>query len=176
MDRLEEALRATRAMLRGDGPPNSPPPVGPLPIMVGGSGERRLLRLVARYADMCNLSSPSGDSLATIPHKLDVLERHCAAVGRDRREIAVTYKSFLFVAASEAVARQKWDAYRAQRGLPGSMDAFVGTAEQVGLQVAAFFDVGVDEVIVELLDAHDPDALRAASEALQLTTAVQPAS
>jgi alkanesulfonate monooxygenase SsuD/methylene tetrahydromethanopterin reductase-like flavin-dependent oxidoreductase (luciferase family) len=168
MDRLEEALRLTRAMLRGDGPPNSPAPVGPLPIMVGGSGERRLLRLVARYADMCNLSSPAGDGLATIPHKLDVLDRHCAAVGRDRREITVTYKSLLFVAASEAAARRAWDAYGAPRGLPPAMEALVGTAEQVGRQVAALLDAGVDEVIVELPDPHDPGALHEASGALQL--------
>jgi alkanesulfonate monooxygenase SsuD/methylene tetrahydromethanopterin reductase-like flavin-dependent oxidoreductase (luciferase family) len=47
-------------MLSGEGAPNAPAPLGPLPIMVGGSGEGRLPRLVARYADMCNLSAPSG--------------------------------------------------------------------------------------------------------------------
>src|SRR5207249_1010064 len=129
------------------------------PIMVGGSGERRLLRLVARYADMCNLSAPSGDGLDAIPHKLEVLSRHCEAVGRDRAEITVTYKAMIFVAADEATARQAWDAYRVPRRIPEDMVAFVGDHEQVARQVAAFLEAGVDEVIVELPDAHDPYAV-----------------
>jgi alkanesulfonate monooxygenase SsuD/methylene tetrahydromethanopterin reductase-like flavin-dependent oxidoreductase (luciferase family) len=136
--------------------------------MVGGSGERRLLRLVARYADMCNFSGPAGDDLSSIPHKLEVLERHCAAVGRDPRDITVTYKGMLIVAPSEAGARHEWDAYRAARGLPPQTPAFVGTQEQVGSQVAAFFDAGVDEVIVEVPAGHDPDALHEAARALEL--------
>jgi len=164
IDRLEDALRLTRAMLRGDGPPNAPAPFGPLPIMVGGSGER-----VARYADMCNLSGPSGDDLSSIPHKLEVLDRHCAAVGRDRRDITVTYKGMLIVAPSEAEARQAWDAYRAARGLP-QRPAFVGTHEQVGSQVGAFLDAGVDEVIVEVPDGHDPDALREVDRVFKTAT------
>ena len=50
-----------------------------IPILVGGSGERRTLRLVARYADACNLF---GDA-ATVRHKVDVLHRHCADLDRD---------------------------------------------------------------------------------------------
>jgi F420-dependent oxidoreductase-like protein len=60
-----------------------------VPIMVGGAGERRTLRLVARYADMCNLF---GDP-ATVRQKLDVLHRHCAAFERDPGEITVTQLS-----------------------------------------------------------------------------------
>jgi alkanesulfonate monooxygenase SsuD/methylene tetrahydromethanopterin reductase-like flavin-dependent oxidoreductase (luciferase family) len=162
------ALRLIRAMLGGYGPLNSPAPVGPLPVMVGGSGEQRLLRLVARYADMCNFSAPAGDGLADIPHKLNVLERHCAVVGRDRREITVTYKSMLVVAESETAAREACDAYRAPRGLPPGSAAFVGTPELVAGQVAAILDAGVDEVIVEVPDPHNIDALHEAGEALQM--------
>ena len=92
-DRLEEALEICRAMFtqprpsftgshyRIDQALNVPRPIRPdgIPILVGGSGERRTLPLVARYADACNLF---GD-VATIRHKLDVLERHCEAIGRD---------------------------------------------------------------------------------------------
>jgi len=60
-----------------------------IPILVGGSGERRTLRLVARYADACNLS---GDA-ATLRHKLDVLRAHCADVGRDPSAIEVPHLS-----------------------------------------------------------------------------------
>jgi F420-dependent oxidoreductase-like protein len=58
-----------------------------IPIMVGGSGERKTLRLVAQYADACNLV---GDP-AAVRHKLDVLRRHCEDVGRDPSEIRVTH-------------------------------------------------------------------------------------
>lgn len=60
----------------------SPPPISaPRPrVLVGGSGERKTLRLVARYADACNMFATSP---AEIAHKFDVLARHCAAEGRD---------------------------------------------------------------------------------------------
>ena len=168
MDRLEDALRMVRAMLGGDGPPNFPSPAGRLPVMVGGSGEQRLLRLVARYADMCNFSASAGDSLGTIPHKLDVLQRHCAVVGRDRRDITITYKSVMEVAPTEAAARQAWDAYRMPRGLPAGAAAFIGTSDQVAEQISGFLKAGIDEVIVELPGANDPDAVRKAGGVLQM--------
>jgi hypothetical protein len=64
----------------------SPPPISmPRPrILVGGSGERKTLRLVARYADACNLFAISPPEIA---HKLDVLARHCDAEGRDPETI-----------------------------------------------------------------------------------------
>jgi F420-dependent oxidoreductase-like protein len=96
-ERLEEALRICRQMFDGDETPftgrhykldrplNSPAPVSRLPILVGGGGERKTLRLVAQYADGCNLfQSPE------LRHKLDVLKRHCEAVGRDYDEIEKT--------------------------------------------------------------------------------------
>ena len=55
------------------------------PILIGGSGEKKTLRLVARYANACNLW-PTPE----IPHKLAVLREHCAAVGRDYAEIEKT--------------------------------------------------------------------------------------
>ena len=66
----------------------SPPPVSsPRPrVLIGGGGERKTLRIVAKYADACNFI---GDS-ATVSHKVDVLRRHCDEVGRDPAEIEVT--------------------------------------------------------------------------------------
>ncbi len=60
-----------------------------IPILVGGSGEKRTLRLVARHADMCNLF---GDA-DTVRHKVDVLHGHCATEGRDPADITVTHLS-----------------------------------------------------------------------------------
>jgi len=68
-----------------------------IPILVGGSGERRTLRLVARYADACNLF---GDA-ATVRHKVDVLHRHCAEVGRDPDQVEVTHLSSTLDASTE---------------------------------------------------------------------------
>jgi F420-dependent oxidoreductase-like protein len=98
-ERLEETLQILHQMWRGDEQPydgrhyqlarplNVP---GPLsrphpPIMVGGTGERKTLRLVAKYADACNLF-PSPE----IGHKLDVLRAHCEREGRDYDEILKT--------------------------------------------------------------------------------------
>ncbi|MGC9671497.1 LLM class F420-dependent oxidoreductase [Planosporangium sp. 12N6] len=64
-------------------PISSPRP----PIMIGGGGEKKTLRLVARYADACNLF---GSSPADVAHKLDVLREHCAAEGRDYADIEKT--------------------------------------------------------------------------------------
>jgi alkanesulfonate monooxygenase SsuD/methylene tetrahydromethanopterin reductase-like flavin-dependent oxidoreductase (luciferase family) len=92
--RLEEAIQVCRQMWSDDEGPYdgryyqlaeticSPPPTqrpGPR-ILIGGSGERKTLRLVARYADACNLFAPDQ---ATVAHKLEVLDRHCEAEGRD---------------------------------------------------------------------------------------------
>ena len=61
-----------------------------IPVMIGGSGERKTLRLVARYADACNLFASSPDDVA---HKLDVLRGHCETEGRDYDTITKTMLS-----------------------------------------------------------------------------------
>jgi F420-dependent oxidoreductase-like protein len=99
-EQLEETLRICLQMWSPDNGPFdgkhfqlaetlcSPAPVSsPRPrIMIGGGGERKTLRLVAQYADACNLFGPP----ATVAHKIDVLRRHCEAIGRDIGEIEIT--------------------------------------------------------------------------------------
>lgn len=100
-ERLEETLRIVRQMWSDDDGPFEgthfslaeticvPRPVqqpAP-PVLVGGSGERKTLRLVATYADACNLFAESPE---VVRHKLDVLRRHCEDVGRDPAEIRTT--------------------------------------------------------------------------------------
>jgi len=100
-DRLEETLRICAQMWSDDDGPFEgehyrlaeticvPRPVhGRVPVLVGGSGERRTLRLVAEYADACNLFT--GEGPAGVAAKLDVLRRHCDDVGRDYDEIRKT--------------------------------------------------------------------------------------
>jgi F420-dependent oxidoreductase-like protein len=100
-ERLEEALQICRQMWSDDDGPYegryyqlaeticSPRPIRrPAPrILIGGSGERKTLLLVARYADACNLFAPDPSVVA---HKLDVLDRHCDAEGRDPAAIERT--------------------------------------------------------------------------------------
>jgi len=89
-ERLEETLQIAHRMFAGDESPydgkhyhlerplNSPAPLGRPTIMIGGSGERKTLRLVAQYADACNLFAGRDEA-----RKLEVLRQHCEAVGRD---------------------------------------------------------------------------------------------
>jgi F420-dependent oxidoreductase-like protein len=100
-ERLEEALQICLQMWSDDDGPYSgkhyqlaetlcsPPPVQQPrpPILIGGVGERKTLKLVARYADACNLFSSGHDQ---VKHKLEVLERHCEAEGRDFARIQKT--------------------------------------------------------------------------------------
>lgn len=95
---LEETLQICQQMWsEDDGPYDgkhyqlaeticSPQPIRLPPILIGGSGEKKTLRMVAQYADVWNASS----SLEELPHKLDVLRRHCDDVGRDIAEIRLT--------------------------------------------------------------------------------------
>src|ERR1700728_1959558 len=98
---LEEAVQICRAMFTGDDVSftgqhyrldharNLPRPVqaGGPKIMIGGGGEKRTLRLVAQYADKCNVT---GD-VDTLSRKIEVLHRHCADVGRDPAEVTITW-------------------------------------------------------------------------------------
>lgn len=97
---LAEAVQIARQMFDGDLTPfhgryftlerplNVPLPTGRIPILIGGEGEQRTLRLVARYADACNFYDV-GD-LAQVERKLAILRGHCAAVGRPYDDIVKT--------------------------------------------------------------------------------------
>jgi alkanesulfonate monooxygenase SsuD/methylene tetrahydromethanopterin reductase-like flavin-dependent oxidoreductase (luciferase family) len=179
MDRLEEALQICRAMFTEPRPSftgryysitdalNFPRPVqaGGVPILVGGSGERRTLRLVARYADACNLF---GD-LATTRHKLEVLDRHCEDVGRDPAEIARTRLGTLVIAETAAEAERKARALVEARGVdPARYREFVmaGDPAGVGEQVAAYLDAGLDGMVFNMPDAQDLEPVRLAGATL----------
>ncbi|PZR52891.1 LLM class F420-dependent oxidoreductase [Xylanimonas oleitrophica] len=130
---LEEAVLIARQMYdpENDGPfegkhyrlaetLNRPQPLSRPEIMIGGSGEKKTLRLVAQHADACNLFASDPD---TLRHKLDVLRAHCDDVGRDFSEIRVTTLS------------------DGARLLQGDVDGFVE-------QVRPLAELGVDTVIL----------------------------
>ena len=157
LDRLEEALAVCRAMFTGseahfhgrhyrlEGALNHPRPVQPSgpPILVGGGGERRLLRLVAHYADISNVF---GDP-ATVRHKLDVLERHCDEIGRDPAEIVKTHTGMLIVAASAAEAERRAAAARQATGMDEATfraRCLWGDPDGVAEQAQPLLDAGLD--------------------------------
>ena len=117
--------------------PLEPKPVGPLPLLVGGGGEKRTLRIAAEHAQEWNAwSTPD-----VFAHKSAVLDRHCADVGRDPAEIRRSTQALLFLSDDEAwLARHRdSDAIRA---------AIVGTPAEITEIVGRYRDAGVDELIV----------------------------
>lgn len=177
-DRLEEAVQICRAMFTQEAPSfegrhhridaalNMPRPVrtGGPPILIGGGGERRTIPLVARYADACNFF---GD-VATIRHKLDVLDRCCEQIGRDPAEITKTRLGAVIIAATSAEAERKTKQVFATRNLdPDRISAFVtGDPDSVAEQVDAFLEAGLDGMLISLPDAHDLEPIELAARTL----------
>ena len=157
-EKLEEALQIITGMLRGERPSlqgrwyavrdaiNSPAPVGRIPIMIGGGGERKTLRMVAQYADESNIICAPED----IPRKLAALAAHCERLGRDRSEITVSYQTSVCIApmreqaereADEAVARIPELAVRRPGIICGSPDEVAAVYQRI-------MATGVDGVTV----------------------------
>jgi F420-dependent oxidoreductase-like protein len=173
---LEDHLRIARAMFRdgratvaGDHNSvteayNNPKPLrGDLPILVGGSGERKTLRMVAQYADGCNLF---GDP-ERARHLLGVLDGHCERLGRDPGEITKTSMATIVISESDAGARAKLDAMRAA-GVPEQRIAntTAGTPDRILERAHAFRDVGIEGLTITMPDSHDLDAVTLAGETL----------
>jgi F420-dependent oxidoreductase-like protein len=179
MERLEEALQICRAMFTQERPSfegrhykveralNVPRPLrrNGIPILVGGGGERRTLKLVAQYADACNIM---GD-LDTIRHKLAVLRRHCEAVGRDPASITKTRLGHLMIADTFEEAQRRTEELARARGVdPERLRRYVvaGDPDAVCEQVAAYLDAGLDGLVFNMPDAHELTPVRLAGETL----------
>jgi F420-dependent oxidoreductase-like protein len=184
LGRLEEALQICRAMFREDAPTfegrhyrihevlNFPRPVraGGPPILVGGMGERKTLRLVARYADACNIF---GDP-ATARHKLDVLAGHCDELGRDPDEITKSRLGTLVLGESDEAAARKVDRLVETTNWSEQLLrewALVGGPERVTEEVHAFLDAGLDGLIFNLPGAEDLETVSMAGEVLSKAVA-----
>jgi F420-dependent oxidoreductase-like protein len=164
-ERLEEALQIARAMFTQEESSfegryyrthdilNNPRPLrGDIPIMVGGSGERKTLRMVAQYADACNLF---GDA-ERVRHLLGVLQGHCETVGRDFGEITKTKMAPVYIAPSHDDAQRKLDA-ALEAGLTPERRAMalVGGPDEIGEQVQGLLDAGIEGLTVSIPDVHD---------------------
>ncbi|GAC83235.1 putative oxidoreductase [Gordonia paraffinivorans NBRC 108238] len=153
-EKLEEALQIIRGMLAGDRPTldgkryrvrealNVPAPLSTIPVMIGGGGERKTLRMVAQYADESNLLCPPAD----IARKLAALDEHCERLGRDRSEITVTVQTYVCMAPThdEAVAEfeeyvRRTPAAEVRRG-----QMIIGDPDEVAARYAEILAAGVD--------------------------------
>ena len=178
MDRLEEAVQICRLMFTEERPTfegryyrikearNIPRPVqaGGPPIMIGGSGPKRTLKAVARYADICNVFGGPD----TLRKNVEILHNHCADVGRDPSEIKVTRLGSLFLARSADEAEQF------RQGVAGAMGeewareaATFGDADSVGEQLRGLVDAGAQELIFNLPLANNADDVVVAGEVLK---------
>lgn len=151
IDRFEEAceviislLREKRTNFKGDyyqiaDAPNQPPPKQDrLPLLIGASGEKRMMRMAARYADEWNAwTTPE-----VLAHKVGVLRKHAEDLGRDPGEIKVSTQGILFLSTDES-----WLADKRDRA-GGDRPFIVGTPQEVTEIVGRYIEAGADELIV----------------------------
>jgi F420-dependent oxidoreductase-like protein len=124
------------------------------PIMVGGSGERQTLRIVAKYADACNLFG----SAETVKRKLSILKEHCRSVGRDYDSILKTKLGLVVFDDNKEMARKRLQ----QAGIPEEQInelAIYGTPEDVLGQKESLEDAGIQYLIVALDPSREVEAL-----------------
>ena len=140
---------------------HAPLPVQPhLPIMIGGSGEKKTLRTVAKYADLWNAMG----TLETLAHKVEVLRGHCDAVGRDIAEIEFTLGIKVTIRDTEAEAERVWTAAMAHNRTPMANvvddDTFWnGTPEQIADRLRPYVELGFRTVISEQPAPYDVETL-----------------
>ncbi len=179
LDRLDEAVELMRAMLPG-GPASArgrfyaakdvlsnPTPVQErVPILIGGSGERKTLATVARYADGWN----TGGDLERVKRKDEVLRRWCDKVGRDESEIERTLQGGIPIIRDTEDEARKVAAAMAERnrGWKGPQDGPFGPPELVAERWAPYLDLGFEHIYLDCPAPFDHESLE------RLVTEVKP--
>jgi F420-dependent oxidoreductase-like protein len=172
LERLDEAVQVIRLLwtqprstFQGryyqlDQPPYNPASVQQPhpPIVIGGGGEKRTLRTVARYADAANVSGTPEE----VQHKYEVLEQHCKDVGRDYSSIRRTIQAPLFLNEDPAFQQRVVQGLISLRG--GSEDdarrsVLMGSLDEVKAGVQAFVAAGVEEIILAQFPRFHRDSL-----------------
>lgn len=176
-ERLEESLQIILPMLRGERTTlngkryqvkdaiNSPAPLSRIPVMVGGGGVRKTLRMAAQYADESNIICARED----IPTKLKALDEHCDRLGRDRSQVTVSYQTTACIAPTHEEAQRDLDAYLernpAARERAGS--AIVGSPDEVAAAYSDLLATGIDGVTVNApANGHVPGRVQLLGETL----------
>lgn len=167
---LGEALPVMRGMLDGTEPSaagphyrtdhvrNTPGPIqAHLPICVGGGGEKVTLKLVARYADMCNV----GGGVGAVRRKDAILRQHCETVGRDEREIErTTGIGTVFIRDDRQEAHRLFrEAFERNEIDRLWSDQPVGTPEDVADRLAPYLDLGYRHLIAGMPAAYDEESM-----------------
>jgi alkanesulfonate monooxygenase SsuD/methylene tetrahydromethanopterin reductase-like flavin-dependent oxidoreductase (luciferase family) len=174
LDWLDEAVAAMAALLRGEEVTSAdsghyafralrhrPLPFhgpGRLPIMIGGGGEKKTLRTVARYANGWNVSG----SLETMRRKVDVLAAHCADVGRDMAEIEFTLFPYVCLRDDPQEARRALRDRLATHGDDYDPDPavdFLGPEERVAEMWRPYLDLGFTHLIPDLAAPFDHETI-----------------
>ena len=180
LERLDEAVQVIKLLWTRPGPkfqgryyqldepPYNPPNVQQPhpPILIGGSGEKRTLRTVARYADATNVQGTPEQ----VRRKYEVLEAHCRDAGRDYSSIRRTIQAPLFLNEDPAFQQRVVQGLVSLRG--GSEEearrsVLLGSVEEVKAQVREFAEAGVQEVIVaQFPRTHRESLLRFSQEVI----------
>jgi alkanesulfonate monooxygenase SsuD/methylene tetrahydromethanopterin reductase-like flavin-dependent oxidoreductase (luciferase family) len=169
LDRLDEAAELIRGMLAGGQPSargrfyharevrNDPRPIQDrLPLLIGGGGERKTLRTVAKYADMCNF----GGTIDDVRRKDEVLRRWCDEVGRDEATIERTTQGAVGVVLRDVPKDAERVAERI-RLRNGGWDGpgFVGTPDQLVDRLAPLPSVGFRHFYFDMPAPYDDETL-----------------
>ncbi len=170
LDELERAIVTMRALwatgtkeYAGDGvalPETTcyPRPAGPVPVVVGGSGERRTLRIAARLGDACNLRVTDDERLR---HQVRVLHDHCADVGRDPAEVAVTVLDLPVVGRDRDDTWRRVERHRGRAGAAAyAAQTHAGTVADHRERYGALAAEGVSTVFLATRDLDGPDDVR----------------
>ena len=171
---LAESTRAMRALLDGTEVTSEPggryafdhlriaplPIQRHLPIMIGGGGEKKTLRIVAEYADIWNV----GGTPDVVARKGSILREHCAAVGRNPAEIEWTLGYKPTIRATAAEAERVWLDLLARNRTPAAEVAddvavWVGTPEQIAERMLEYRAVGFETFIAELPAPYDAETM-----------------
>jgi F420-dependent oxidoreductase-like protein len=150
MDRFEEAVQVLHSLLTQprttfagtyfqvqDAPAQPAPVQERMPLLIGGGGERRTMRIAAKYADHWNAwTTPE-----VLAHKMSVLREHCERLGRDPAQIHVSTQALLYLSTDAEWVREKREG---QAGPP----VIAGSPGEVADIVARYAEAGADELIV----------------------------
>ena len=127
-----------------------------IPLLIGGDGEKVTLKLVAQYADACNV----GDDPATVKQKLSVLKQHCATVGRDYESIHRTSTTYCLLADSDEQALKQLPAELKARLGQSVTTALIGSPETIRKLLATYEEAGVQELVLRFVDGTNLEAIR----------------
>jgi F420-dependent oxidoreductase-like protein len=157
LDRLEEAVQIIRKMWSEDSPSFhgqyyhienavcNPRPNPLPPLLIGGAGPLRTLKIVAKYADWCNLNNKS---VAECVESLEILRKHCQKIGRDPAEIVKTFScDCVAVAPTHAAAESIY-----QSSFFAPYAPIVGTPDEVTAKLQAYIDLGITHFILRFAD------------------------